>query len=159
MIVLFDHGQVTVGEFDPERLGFVGSAQLRAPSRTPLVGEGDIVTLNQRQCTQRRSVGAARRFKLLMIPISKARARLSELVRVSSDDDVVLMNYSAPAAVLTSAERYEAILEEIEDLKDQLSVYERTGVTVLADELMAELGIAVTEPARSTPEARRGVSS
>lgn len=37
------------------------------------------------------------------------------------------MNHSTPAATMIGAERYEAMLEEIEDLKDRLSVNERTG--------------------------------
>ncbi|QDF19772.1 RelB-like antitoxin [Mycobacterium phage LilSpotty] len=78
----------------------------------------------------------------ILIPISKAKAKLSELVRQSEDTDVVLMNHSTPAAVLISMERYEALHEELEDLRDRLSVHERTGVTVSADKLMAELGLA-----------------
>lgn len=77
----------------------------------------------------------------MMIAISKAKARLSELVRHAADDDVVLMNHSTPAAVLRSAERDEALLEELEDLRDRLSVHERTGVTIEAGKLMAELGL------------------
>ncbi|MGH3635870.1 type II toxin-antitoxin system prevent-host-death family antitoxin [Mycobacterium sp.] len=77
----------------------------------------------------------------ILVPISKARARLSELVRRSRDDDVVLMNHSTPAAVIVSADRYESLLEEIEDLKDRLSVHERTGVTISAEKLAAELGL------------------
>jgi antitoxin StbD len=76
-----------------------------------------------------------------LVSISKARARLSELVRQSRDDDVVLMNHSTPVAVIVSADRYEAMLEEIEDLKDRLSVHEREDVTVSADKLAAELGL------------------
>lgn len=81
----------------------------------------------------------------MMIAISKARAKLSELVRESRDEDVVLMNHSTPAAVIVSAERYDALLDEMEDLRDRVSVYERTGVTVSADKLMAELGLTGTE--------------
>lgn len=77
----------------------------------------------------------------VLIAVSKARARLSELVRQSRDDDVVLMNHSTPVAVIVAADRYEALLEEIEDLKDRLSVHERTGVTIPADKLAAELGL------------------
>ncbi|HEX5255609.1 MAG TPA: type II toxin-antitoxin system prevent-host-death family antitoxin [Mycobacterium sp.] len=77
----------------------------------------------------------------VLIAISKARARLSELVRVSHDDDVVLMNHSTPAAVIVSADRYQAMLEELEDLKDRLSVHERTDVTISADKLAVELGL------------------
>lgn len=77
----------------------------------------------------------------MMIAISKARARLSELVRLSGDEDVVLMNHSTPAAMILSAERYEALLEEVEDLKDRISVHERTGVTIPAEKLLIELGL------------------
>lgn len=77
-----------------------------------------------------------------MIPISKAKARLSELVRRASDEDVWLMNHSTPAAVLISVERYDDLLEELEDLRDRISVHERSGVTISADKLMAELGLA-----------------
>ena len=76
------------------------------------------------------------------VPISKAKARLSELVRQAADEDVVLMNHSTPAAVMVSAERYDDLLEELEDLRDRISVHERSGVTVSADKLMAELGLA-----------------
>lgn len=77
-----------------------------------------------------------------MVPISKAKAKLSELIRQAADEDVLLMNHSTPAAVLISAERYDDLLEELEDLRDRLSVHERTGVTIGADKLMAELGLA-----------------
>jgi antitoxin StbD len=76
-----------------------------------------------------------------MIPISKAKARLSELVRQAADEDVILMNHATPAAVLVSAERYDDLLEELEDLRDRISVHERSGVTISADKLMAELGL------------------
>lgn len=76
-----------------------------------------------------------------MVSISEAKAQLSELVRRSADEDVVLMNHSTPAAVLISADRYDALPEEIEDLRDRLSVHERTGVTISADKLSAELGL------------------
>ena len=72
------------------------------------------------------------------IAISDAAARLAELVRQARDrEDVVVLlaDDSAPAAVLVSAERYGALLEEVEDLKDRLSVHERTGDTIPATEL------------------------
>lgn len=76
-----------------------------------------------------------------LISISKAKGRLSELVRQATDEDVVLMNHSTPVAVLVAMDRYDALLDEIEDLKDRLSVHEQTGVTIPADKLMAELGL------------------
>lgn len=78
----------------------------------------------------------------IMVPVRKAKARLSELVRQAADEDVVLLNHSTPAAVLISAERYDDLLEEMENLRDRVSVHERSGVTVSADKLMAELSLA-----------------
>ena len=40
-----------------------------------------------------------------------------------------------------SAERVDALLEEIEDLKDRLSVHEREGVTMDFGQLLVSLGI------------------
>jgi len=77
-----------------------------------------------------------------LVAISKARARLSELVRRSQDEDVVLMNHSTPVAVIVSADRYEALLDELEDLKDRLSIHECAGVTIPAEKLLIELGLA-----------------
>jgi antitoxin StbD len=76
-----------------------------------------------------------------LVAISKARARLSELVRRSRDEDVVLMNHSTPVSVIVSADRYEALLDELEDLKDRLSIHERAGVTIPAEKLLIELGL------------------
>jgi antitoxin StbD len=76
-----------------------------------------------------------------LVSISKARPRLSELVRHSHDEDVVLMNHSTPAAVIVSVDRYEALLDELEDLRDRLSIHERTGVTIPAEKLLIELGL------------------
>jgi antitoxin StbD len=77
-----------------------------------------------------------------LVPISEARARLSQLVRQASDGEVVLMNHGRPAAVMISAERYDSLLEELEDLRDRLSVHEREHVTMPFDKFVAELGIA-----------------
>ena len=77
-----------------------------------------------------------------LVPITEARARLSQLVRDTADADVVLMNHGRPAAILISPARYECLLEELEDLRDRLSVYEREHVTTPLSKLVAELGIA-----------------
>lgn len=75
------------------------------------------------------------------VPVSEARAQLSALIKQTTEHDITLMHHGRPAAVLLSSERYDALLEEIEDLKDRLSVHERDGVTVSLDHLVAELGI------------------
>lgn len=76
-----------------------------------------------------------------LIAISEAKGRLSEIVRDSDDADVLLMRHGHPAAVIMSVRRHEALLEELEDLRDRLSVHEREGVTMDFDKLAAELGL------------------
>jgi antitoxin StbD len=62
-----------------------------------------------------------------LVSISAAKARLSELVRDSDREDVLLMRHSHPVAVLLSARRYEDLLERIDDLEDRLAVHEAEG--------------------------------
>lgn len=76
-----------------------------------------------------------------LVPISEAKGRLSEIVRDSDDEDVLLMRHGRPAAVVLSARRYEALLEEAEDLRDRLSVYEREGLAVDFDKALVSLGL------------------
>ena len=76
-----------------------------------------------------------------LVPISEARARLSQLVREAADQQVVSMNHGRPAAVLISADRYDSLLEEVEDLKDRLSVHERDHLSMPLDKLIVELGL------------------
>jgi antitoxin StbD len=77
-----------------------------------------------------------------LVAIHEARARLRTLVRDIGDQHIVLMNNCRPAAILISPHRYSALVEEIEDLRDRLSVHERERATVLFSALVAELGIA-----------------
>lgn len=76
-----------------------------------------------------------------MTPISEAKGRLSELVRNSDLDDVLLLRHGRVAAMLMSARRHDALMEELEDLRDRLSIHEREGVTLDFDKLRAELGV------------------
>ncbi|HEY8200200.1 MAG TPA: type II toxin-antitoxin system Phd/YefM family antitoxin [Actinomycetota bacterium] len=57
------------------------------------------------------------------ISLTEAKAKLNELVRDAQDDNVVLVRHGQPAAVIVSPEHYEGLLEEIEDLKDRLSLH------------------------------------
>lgn len=77
----------------------------------------------------------------LLVPITEAKARLSEIVRESEDRNVLLMKHGRPAAVVMSAGRYESLLARIEDMEDRLSIYEREGVTIGVDKLVAEFGL------------------
>lgn len=75
-----------------------------------------------------------------LIPISEAKGRLAEVVRDSEDDDVLLLRHGRPAAVVIGVARHDAMMEEIEDLKDRLAIHERDHVTISLDKLEAELG-------------------
>jgi antitoxin StbD len=80
-----------------------------------------------------------------MIPVSEAKARLSELVRRSDETDVFVMRHGRVAGVIISSRRYDAMLEEAEDLRDRLSVYEAEGVTMSLDKLEADLGLTAND--------------
>ncbi|MBE7193817.1 type II toxin-antitoxin system Phd/YefM family antitoxin [Gordonia polyisoprenivorans] len=62
----------------------------------------------------------------------EAKAKLSELIRDADDEPTVISNHGKPAAIVLSPERYDGLLDEIEDLRDRLAVYEsRDEPTVL----------------------------
>ncbi|MDL9938666.1 type II toxin-antitoxin system prevent-host-death family antitoxin [Gordonia sp. ABSL1-1] len=76
-----------------------------------------------------------------LVPVSEAKGKLSELVRAADDENVIIMTYGRPAAILVSARRYGDLIEHIEDLEDRLSVYEREHLTMSLDKVVAELGL------------------
>jgi len=65
--------------------------------------------------------------------VSKARERLSEAVETARGEAVFLERYGRPVAVLVSAERYEELVEALEDVED----------VVAFDAAMAEEGPSV----------------
>lgn len=77
------------------------------------------------------------------VPISEAKARLSELVHKAEGEDVVLMRHGRPAAVIISAGRHAELMELIDDLEDRLAVHEAEGddVAVPWEKLKVELGL------------------
>lgn len=78
------------------------------------------------------------------VPVSEAKARLTDLVRRSEGEDVVLTRHGRPAAVLMSTERHARLMEQLDDLEDQLSAYESErddDVAVPWEKLRAELGL------------------
>lgn len=76
-----------------------------------------------------------------LVPISEAKARLSELVREAETRDIILMRHGRPAAYLVNADAYDALVEQLEDAMDRLSVYERDHSTIDFDKVVAELGL------------------
>lgn len=81
-----------------------------------------------------------------MVPLSEAKARLHELVRVAQDDDVVvLLRHGRPAALLISPAHYDAVLEELEDLRDRVALRESdelAGLAIPLEKVGAELGLS-----------------
>jgi len=75
-----------------------------------------------------------------MVPVSEGKARLTELVRESLDEDVVFTRHGRAAAVMMSVERHTDLMELLDDLEDRLSVFEASGVTIASEKLKAELG-------------------
>jgi antitoxin StbD len=81
-----------------------------------------------------------------LVPVTEAKARLPELVRLAGENRAtVLLRHGRPAALLLGVAAYEALLEEIEDLQDRLSVYESREHGVEArmpfEKVLVELGI------------------
>ncbi|MBO0814810.1 MAG: type II toxin-antitoxin system Phd/YefM family antitoxin [Actinobacteria bacterium] len=77
------------------------------------------------------------------VPVSEAKAKLTQLLRDSAEQDVVLMRHGHPAAVLMSAGRHAELVEALEDAEDRLAVYESAGEpAVPLDVLFAETGAA-----------------
>lgn len=76
-----------------------------------------------------------------LVPITAAKARLSELINDSDTEDVLLMRHGHPAAVMMSVRRHEELLELIEDLQDRLSIHEREGLTMPLEKVLVELGL------------------
>jgi len=81
----------------------------------------------------------------MLVTVTEAKARLGELLRQSTEEDAVVVRHGHPAAVLVGAERSDALLEEVEDLKDHLSVHEsaqsEAGLRIGFDKMAVELGV------------------
>ncbi|HEY5104840.1 MAG TPA: type II toxin-antitoxin system Phd/YefM family antitoxin [Acidimicrobiales bacterium] len=55
---------------------------------------------------------------MVKISVSKARETLSDVIETSQSEAVVIELYGKPAAVLISADRYEAMIEAFEEMQD-----------------------------------------
>lgn len=54
----------------------------------------------------------------LLVPLTEARTRLFELVREAQGRVVVLLRHGRPVAVMLSAEKWENVVDRLEDLED-----------------------------------------
>ena len=79
------------------------------------------------------------------VPISEAKAKLNELVRIAEDQEVFILRHGRPVGVILSPARFNALIEELEDTLDRLSVYESQqspeSLRIPWEKVEAELGI------------------
>ncbi|MGM7647924.1 type II toxin-antitoxin system Phd/YefM family antitoxin [Nocardia sp. JW2] len=66
--------------------------------------------------------------------VREARSSFAELLNVCNDRDVMIVRSSKPAAVVLSYDRFEDLIDQIEDLQDQLSIARRENDMVSIEE-------------------------
>lgn len=80
-----------------------------------------------------------------LVPVTDARDRLAELIRDAESNDVTLLRHGRPVAYLIGVERYEALLDQIDDLGDRLAAFESAhsepDLRVPLEKVKAELGL------------------
>jgi antitoxin StbD len=80
-----------------------------------------------------------------LVPLTEAKNRLHEIVRQAADDNVVILRHGRPVAVVISPAALEALLDEVEDLKDRCSVLESrldaSDMRVPIEKVRVELGL------------------
>jgi prevent-host-death family protein len=81
----------------------------------------------------------------MLVGISEAKGRLAELVRDAQDEDVILLRHGRPAAVIVGAERFDALMEELEDARDRMAVSEASetpdDMFIPLEKIKAEFGL------------------
>lgn len=77
--------------------------------------------------------------------VSEAREKLAEAVETARSEAVFLERYGRPAAVLVSAERYEELLEALEEAED-IAAFDAAmaeeGANIPWEQVRADLGWA-----------------
>lgn len=56
------------------------------------------------------------------INVNEAKDHFAEVIRATVDDDVILLDEDRPIAVVMSVERHEALLDELDDLRDTVDI-------------------------------------
>jgi len=77
--------------------------------------------------------------------VSEARERLSEAVETARTEAVFLERYGRPAAVLVSAQRYEELMEALEEAEDNAAfdaAMAEEGASLPWEQVKADLGWA-----------------
>ncbi|MBI4728387.1 MAG: type II toxin-antitoxin system Phd/YefM family antitoxin [Acidobacteria bacterium] len=82
-----------------------------------------------------------------VVPVSEARSRLNDLLtNMLPTRNLLLVRHGRPVAVVISPRRYEALLDTLEDLADELSVLadrlgleERVSLEKVAEDLRLTL--------------------
>ena len=80
---------------------------------------------------------------MVKFTVSEARAKLAQVVALSRRRPVVLERHGEEVAVIISPERYERMLEALEELEDQEAfdaALAEAGASVSWDEARADLG-------------------
>jgi antitoxin Phd len=75
--------------------------------------------------------------------VSEARERLSEVIDVAQSEAVVLERYGRPAAVLVSLDRYQQLMEALEESEDTASfdaAMAEEGDNIPWEQVKADLG-------------------
>ena len=81
-----------------------------------------------------------------LVPLTEAKNRLHEVVRQAEDGgQVVILRHGRPVAVVISPTTLDALYEELEDLKDQMSVLhsrlDNDDMRIAFEKVEVELGI------------------
>jgi prevent-host-death family protein len=77
-------------------------------------------------------------------PITEARAKMKEIAAKAHETPVVLLSRSRPVAVVLSPERYQAMLDRVEELEDQAAIlYDQLHPEerISHEKVLAELGL------------------
>jgi antitoxin Phd len=75
--------------------------------------------------------------------VSEARERLSEVLETSQTEAVILQRYGRPAAILISPDRYEQMMEALEEAQDAVAFDEAMsdeGGNIPWEQVKADLG-------------------
>jgi antitoxin Phd len=80
---------------------------------------------------------------MVKISVSKAREKLSEVVEMSQTEPVELEHYGRRAAILVSPDRYDEMLEALEESQDVVAfdvALAETGANIPWEQVKSDLG-------------------